>query len=315
MGIFSSLIFSLPLLGTFPTDVSGPVLYALHHGKAEQAFDNYLNYAQESHAHDFALLQQAAKTLLEQGIFSKDPEIQLMCMFGAGIANSSELISILEKGIKSDDLRTQLTALTYLGKQQDDEADKILLEAISSPFLITRLEALLQLAKKNHPAVLGHLYSLSVKVPDLVRGAFAQIAVHLEGVEASRYLHKLLTDTDVDVRVETILTVASAHRDDFLPYLHTLATGASGAQQEAIALAFGELKDHSALNRLNEWKSSKQENIKLAALIALCQLGDGQHLEGIVAEARHGSLFAIAALGKLKEGRETLLHLLTQSDT
>ena len=264
--------------------------------------------------HDYELLQQAAKALLEQGTDSKDPEIQLMCMFGAGVATSPDLLPILEKGIHSDDLRTQLVALSYLGRQQDDEADMILLEALSSPFLITRLEALLQLAKKNHPAVLTHLYSLSVKVPEVVRAVFGQIAVQLEGIEASRYLHKLLTDADVTVRTETILAVASANRDDFLPCLHSLASGASFAQQEVTALAFGELKDHSALGRLKELSKSTQESVKLAANIALYELGENRYLEQIEEDAKNNSLFAITALGNLKEGKETLYKLLSHND-
>jgi HEAT repeat protein len=314
MNLFNLLAALLPFFATFPIDVSGPILYALHRGETGKAFENYLNHVREGNPHDFALLQQAAKALLEQGISSKDPEIQLMCMFGAGVSTSPDLLPVLEKGIRSDDLRTQLIALSYLGKQQDDEADAILLEALSSPFLITRLEVLLQLAQKNHPAVLGHLYSLTVKVPDIVRTAFAQIAVHLEGIEASRYLHKLLTDADINVRAETILTVAIAGRDDFLPCLRTLASGASFAQQEAAALAFGELKDHGSLERLKELAESKQETVKLGAAIALYELGENRYLERIEAEAKNGVLFAIAALGKLKAGKETLFQLLAHHD-
>jgi len=303
-----------PFFATFPTDVSGPILYALHRGDTEKAFENYLAYVKENQTHDFSLLQQAAKALLEKGIDSKDSEIQLMCIFGAGVSTSADLLPILEKGIHSGDLRTQLVALSYLGRQQDDEADAILLDALSSPFLITRLEALLQLAKKNHPAVLGHLYSLTVKVPDVVRTVFAQIAVELEGIEASRYLHKLLTDSDINVRTETILAIAGADRDDFLPYLRTLASGASFAQQEAIALAFGELKDHHSLNRLKELAESKHETVKLSSQIALYKLGENSYLEQIEESAKNNSLFAISTLGKLREGKETLYQLLSHKD-
>ncbi|MBI3901054.1 MAG: hypothetical protein HY324_02760, partial [Chlamydiia bacterium] len=68
----------LCLLGAFPLDVSGPILYSLHRGKADQAFNQYIDYVHEGHSHDFSLLQQAAKALLEEGIRSEDLEIQLM---------------------------------------------------------------------------------------------------------------------------------------------------------------------------------------------------------------------------------------------
>jgi len=314
MGFFSLLTALSPLIATFPTEVSGPMLYSLHHGDVERAFKGYIEQAKEEHTHDFALLQQAAKALLEQGAASKDPEIQLLCMFGAGVASSADLLPILEKGIHSDEPRTQLIALSYLGRQQDDEADLVLLEALSSPFLITRLEALALLAKKNHPAVLSHLYSLTVKVPSLARSVFAQIAVQLEGIEAERFLHKLLNDEEILVRTETLLAIAKEKRDDFLPYVRILARGASHMQQEAVAVAFGALKDQHSLERLKEFVSSKQDTVKLAAALSLYVLGERKYIELIEAEAKNGSLFAIAALGKLEEGKETLFTLLSHQE-
>jgi HEAT repeat protein len=314
MGLFGLLTSLMPLIAAFPMEVSGPMLYFLHRGETEKAFKGYLDYVHEGYSHDFSLLQQAAKALLEQGADSQDPETKLLCMFGAGVAASTDLLPILEKGIRSEDMRTQLISLTYLARQQDDEADLILLEALSSPFLITRLEALLHLAKKNHPAVLGHLYSLAVKVPALARSVFAQIAVHLEGMEASRFLHKLLNDEEETVRTETILTLAEQHRDDFLPYLRTLAAGASHLQQEAIAVAFGAFKDLHALERLKELATNKNEAVKLAAAISLCELGERSYLDLVESAAKNGSLFAISGLGKLEEGKGTLVKLLAHQD-
>jgi HEAT repeat protein len=308
------LISLSSLFAAFPTELSGPMLYQLHKGEIEKAFDGYLTQVKEGQPHDFTLLQQAGKALLEQGIESKDPETQLMCIFGAGVATSPWMLPILEKGVKSQDLKTQLVALSYLGREQDDEADLILLDALSSPFLITRLEALLLLAKKNHPAVIGHLHSLMVKVPDAIRPLFAQIAIHLEGMEASRYIRSLLTDADIWVRVEAILAVAKEGRDDFLPCLRTLASSACYAQQESCAFAFGKLKDHSSFEILKELTQSKQESVKLTATIALYELGKREFFSYIEEEAKKGSLFAIAALGQLKAGAETLFQLLSHSE-
>lgn len=308
------LTTTFPILASFPTEVGGQMLYLLHRGEIEKAFVHYLSHTKEANIHDFDLLQMAAKSILEQGISSEDPETRLMCIFGAGVVNSPEMLPILEKGIKSPDVKIQLTALTYLARQQDDDADLILLDALSSPFLITRLEALLQLAKKNHPSVLGHLHSLMVKVPSPVRPVFSQIAVHLEGGDATRYLRQLLSDSDEDVRLETILNLAEAQRDDFLPALRFLANGASYTIQECCALAFGELKDHVSINRLKEMADSKQESVRLAATIALYRLGETHYLNSIKLDAQAGSLFAISALGKLKEGKETLFSLLSHQE-
>jgi HEAT repeat protein len=304
----------IPFFASFPTEVAGPMLYLLHRGEAEKALSSYLEFAQESKEHDFALLQQAAKVLLEQGIDSKDEEVRLLCIYGAGIATSSDLYPILAKGLRSNDLKIQLTALSYLSKLQDDEADLFLLEALSSPFLMTRFEALFQLAKKNHPAVLGHLHSLMIKVPEEVRPLFAQIAVHLEGLEATRCLKNLLFDPCVDVRIETILTLIDAKRDDFLPNLRTLSWGSSYAQLESCARAFGKFKDHFSLERLKELVLHQEKNIQLAAAISLYELGEGSFLKKIEEAAREGSLFAIASLGQLNASSEILFQLAKHSE-
>jgi HEAT repeat protein len=291
------------------------MLYSLHRGDVEKGFKTYLNYIKEGHPHDFALLGQAAHALIAKGMDSDSAENKLMCMFGAGVAVSSELLYILEKGIKSSDLKTQLIALSYLGSLQDDTATDILLEALSSPFLINRLEALLQLAKRDHPEVLNQILSLSYKVPDAVRAAFAQIAIYLEGTEADRYYHKLLTDPEPSVRLVAISCVAEQKRDDFLPCLHNLASGAASTEQEALALAFGELKDHEAIGLLKEWTQSKHETVRIAASLALFQLGQPSYLETIVEEAKKGSLFAIVSLGQLRQGAGTLHKLLENEDS
>ncbi|MCC5832000.1 MAG: HEAT repeat domain-containing protein [Chlamydiales bacterium] len=298
----------------FPTEVGGQMLYLLHRGEAQSAFENYLKYARESEEHDFALLQQAGIRLLEQGIESGDPETQLMCMFGAGVANSPDLLPILEKGIHSKEPRIQLIALSYLGKQNDDLADRMLLHALSSPFLLTRLEGCYQLAQKNHPAVLMHLQSLMVKVPDFVRALFPQIVVHLDSSSANQYLRQLLADSHIEVRIEAILSAAKLGRDDFLPQIRNLAAQAQYAQQEACALALGELKDAGALPLLKELAESGRKEVRLAAAIALFELGEYEALDSIKEQARLGDLFAITALGKLKEGKEILRDMISHAE-
>ncbi len=314
MALFTILTSLFPFVAAFPTDVSGQMLYAIHRGEAKNGFENYLNYAGECKTQDFSLLQQAAKALLEQGIDSKDPEIQLMCMFGAGVSTSTEMLPILEKGLHSSELKIQLVALSYLGKLQDDDANRLLLDSLSSPFVIVRLEALLELAKANHPSTMSHLQSLMHKVPPQIRALFSQIAIHVEGSEASRFLRRLLSDPDVEVRVDTILTVADGGRDDFLPMLRTLAQGASYAQQESCALAFGALKDHLSLGKLKNFAESRQETVKLAACMSLHTLGETNYLAPIESEAKNGSLFAIGILGILQEGREVLAALLSHTE-
>lgn len=298
----------------YPEDVSGQMLYRIYQGDIVQAFQLYLDHAKEVKEHDFHLLQQAGMQLLEQGIASADPEIQLMCMFGAGVATSTEFLPILEKGIRSKVMRTQLVALSYLGRLQDDEADLLLLEALSSPFLLTRLEACLQLARKNHPATIAHLQSLLVKVPSPIRALFSQIAIHLDSAEGQSFIRQLLADSDLDVRIEALLAIAKENRDDFLPQIRNLATQAHHAQQESCAMVLGALKDQASHARLKEWSRSPRQSVRLAAAIALIQLGEKEPVALIEEEAKKGDLFAINALGELEAGKDVLLPLLGHPD-
>ncbi len=296
----------------FPTDISGPILYQLHKGESKKAFEHYLSYSQESSSHDYELLQKTAINLLEQGIKSKDPEIELMCMFGAGISTSHDLLPILEKGISSSETRTQLIALSYLSRSQDDQADRILLKALSSPFVLPRLEACYQLAKKKHPSVLTHLQSLTVKVPFEIRALLPQIAIYLDDPQGNAFFRHFLADESVDVRIEAIKVVAQANRDDFLPQIRGLLSEAHFAQQESCAYALGKLKDSHSIESLKKLLVSRQREVRLAAASALAELGEQEGVDFIKQEAKRGDLFAITALGEIEE-IDLLKELLTHA--
>ncbi|MFZ0566317.1 MAG: HEAT repeat domain-containing protein [Chlamydiales bacterium] len=306
-GMISSFLFA-----SFPGEVSAQMLYLLHRGEVQRAFQIYLDHSTEGH--DFDLLQQAAIQLLKQGARSDDLEIQLMSLFGAGVANSAELIPVLEKGLLSSEMKIQLVALSYLSRLQDDEADLLLVKALSSPFLLTRLEACYQLASKNHPSILGLLQSLMVKVPTEVRPLFPQIACKIEGAQAHAYMRQLLTDNDINVRLSAILTVAQEKRDDFLIQIRDLATQAHHAIQESAALTLGELKDTQSLEILRKLLTSKRVTVRLAAAVGLYSLGEETYLTVIEEEAAQGNLFAIHILGKLRKGEDLLKKLIHHED-
>lgn len=303
--------FLMPLSAHFPQEISGQILYLLRHEKVEAAFTRYLEYAEESGTHDFSLLQQAGMRLLEQGIENHDPEIQLMSLFGAGVANSPALFPVLQKGIRSSEQRLQLVALNYLARQQDDLADNIILTALSSPFLLTRLEGCFQLAQRQHPAILPHLHSLVVKVPDVVRALFPQIVVLLEEAAASSYLRQLLADADLPVRLSAITAVAKQGRDDFLPQIRLLLSQVHHAQQESCAYALGALKDTQAIPSLLALTKNGREEVRLAAAHSLLLLGERDYATLLYEEAKKGSLFALSLLGDDKE-EIALLHTLAR---
>lgn len=309
----TALLLAAPLSAQFPVDISGQILYLVHRGDASEGLKRYIEQAHLSEQHDYALLQQIGIALLEEGASSRDPEIQLISLLGAGISLSPLLLPVLEHALKSDDPRAQLVALNFLSRIDDDDIDRLLLSALSSPCLLTRLEALYQLSNKRHPAVLEHLQSLFVKIPEPIRPLFAQIVINLDSVSANQMMRQLLADHNLNVRCEAILAVATHMRDDFLPQIRTLATQTQVTQQECVASTLGTLKDLNAKPLLKQMVYARQPNVQLAAAFALYQIGDASFLPLIFEAAKQNDLFAIALLASapLEESRELLASLCT----
>lgn len=316
--LFCGLLLLTNLYGDFPPEVKGQILYHMHKGEAKTACQTYLSAIERGEDHDFTLLQQAGICLLEEGSKSSDDAIQLMCQFGAGVASTPSLLPILERGIRSKDLKIQLASMSFLAKMQDDRADNLLWDTlISSPFLLSRLEAGLQLAKKNYPNILEQLQSLYYKMPALIRSLFPQIIVLIDNPDADSFLHQLISETDLDVRIEAILQAAKAGRDELLPQIRAMASQSHFALTETCIYALGILKDEKSLPVLHQMSMSKRSNIQLAASAALYALGDLEAVHLIEKEAMQGNLFAIAKLGECDypSCREVLVDLLKSEDT
>ncbi len=300
---------------TFPPDVSAQVLYFMHHGQADKAFNRYLTYSKEINAHDHELLQQAASTLLEEGSNSSDPEIQLMCLFGAGVSTNPTLLPVLEKGLQSKELKLQMAALNFLSKFQDDAADHLIVDLLSSsPFLLARLQALFLLAQKKNPQTLGFLQSLLLKVPPLARVLFPQIIVQLESTEATTFLRQFFSDPSPSVRCEAILQAAEKGMDDLLPTLRAMATHPDPIEQESCAIALTLLKDEHSLPLFQKWVEGKHESVRLAALKGLMEFGEGDAKKQIENEVKNKNLFAFSLLDDDSSSKALLQALLKDPD-
>ena len=58
--------------------VPNRIMYRIHSGEVEEALKQYGSYAREKGKHDFELLQQLSLILLDKGLKSSSPEIQLV---------------------------------------------------------------------------------------------------------------------------------------------------------------------------------------------------------------------------------------------
>nr|WP_249274282.1 HEAT repeat domain-containing protein [Parachlamydia sp. AcF125] len=285
------------------------VLYFMQRGNTQQALNLYSNLCAQTGKHDFELLEQVGLILLDQGLRTRDPETQLLTMFGAGIAANDKTLYVLEEGLKSPNPMLQLISLNLLANSFDDEADEALMHAMLSSELLIRLEAAFQLAKKKHPQAVSQIESLMYKVPNTLQLLFPQLFALVGSSEAFQMIRKLMTSPDRETRLSAIQCVAKAGRDDFLPQIRVLASHHDAHQQEICAYVLGLLKDEQAAPLLEKLSQSGAIFIRLAALNALYELGHQEACEGIIKAAKNHNPYALTLLGNIKGYGSTLYEL------
>lgn len=285
------------------------ILFLLQTGNEASALDLYEEYHATIGKHDSQLLEQMALLIIEKGYRSKNPEIQLLALYGAGISHNEKILHILQEGISSSTPQLQLISLNFLSRFQDDEADETLNRAMASDYLLIRLEAAFHLAQKKARKAVGQIDSLMNKVDPELHPLFPQLFALAGTNEAVKILRRLLNHSLESVRIEAIIAVAESGRDDLLPVIRILATHHTPSQQEACAWALGALKDEASIPRLEILACSQASHVKLAAQQALYHLGQKDRRIELESAARSGDLFAIHALSEIEGCEETLFNL------
>ncbi len=289
-------------------------LYLMQQNQVEESIQKYREFADLSGRHDFETLQQMGLILLQKGIQSEDSQTFMMTLFGAGLSGSANAIEILEKGISHPDPQVQLLSLHFIAKFDDDRTSEIFNRAMGSDFLAIRMEAAFYMAQTKHPHAVGQIEGLMVRLPPAFKPFFPSLFALLGTSDATHALRRLIEDTDPQTRIESILHVARLGRDDFLPMLRKRLTHSHVAEVEAAIFAMGALKDSYSVPRLKKLTQSPTDAIRLAASLALFQLGDRSHVPIIQDLALQSNLFAISALGAISETEETLASLLGSED-
>lgn len=316
--VLSLLTLSIPL-PAIETTLIPPcpkhILYLIHKGQINSALELYQAHFNICQTHDTEFLQQLGVSLLEQGARSQDPEIQLMTLFGAGLAANEQTLSILTRAVNSPVPQLQLIALNLLARYQHDEANKAIFQGLRSNFLLIRLEALHQIALRKDRTASNHIESLMGKVDPELLPLFPQLFALVDDTESVKMLKKLLSHSQEAVRIEAVNSCARSGRDDLLPKIRVLAAHGSHAQQEASVLALGDLRDDSSLPFLLKLRQSTTSSIvNLAACKSLYALGHMDALKTIQIVANQGNPYAIALLGELSDNKEILAKLLTSQD-
>lgn len=290
------------------------IFYLVQSKDLSQAITLYRRYKEELGRHDFETLQRMAEMILEQGAKSPESEEQLISLFGLKIAGIQTTKEILESGITSRHPEVQLATLQLIGQLQDDRFESLLNKAMSSGFLYTRLEAAYQLAVKKTRTSVGQVESLMHKLPPEMHFFFPQFFALVGSSEAILLLKQLLEDPIQKTRLEAILHSAKSGYEELLPNIRRKVTHLNPAEQEACCFALGILKDTHALSILRNLSLSTHWNVKLAANYSLYLLGEESAKEQIYHLAKEKKIFAIALLGKVVGSEKILASLLQEND-
>ncbi len=289
-------------------------LYLMQQNRVEEAITRYREYSDGAGRHDFDVLQQMGLILLQKGSESPDPQTFLMTLFGAGFSGSARALEILERGVDHPDPQVQMFALHFISQFSDDASNDVLNRAMSSDYLSTRMEAAFYLAQRKHPHAVGQIEGLMFRLPPQFKPYFPSLFALLGTNEGTLSLKRLIEDPDPQVRVESILQVARMGRDDFLPLLRKRLTHSHVAELEATAYAMGSFKDNGSLLRLKKLTQSPTDSVRLAAGLALLQLGDRSFIPQMQEMAKEGNLFALSSLGPISETGECLAELVQSKD-
>lgn len=303
--LFLSLIFASLLCGMEKDHVA----YLMTTLDFDASIKLYDEYQQQIGRHDVEMLVRLGTSILEQGIRSPDPAVQLSSLYGTAVAQMNSSLNILEHGLASHSYETQTVAIQLLAMMRDDRADELLTKAMSSPFLMARMEAGFYLAERKHRKASGHLEALMYRLPHEYRFYFPQFFALIGTSEAIEVLKSLMEDRFSMTRVEAILAAARFGRDDLLRKIRAHATHPDLNEQEAAAAALGTLKDSKSIPQLKRLSQSAATCVKLSALRSLYLLGDTEALLPILDLAKQKDLFAIALLGELPAGEEVLASL------
>ena len=288
----------------------GRILFLIHQGEQKRALEIYQQDFQAKGVHDFDLLHQMGLKILDYGFRLKDPECQLLALFGAAISAHEDAYYILEESLKSPYPPIQMVALGALASFQNDSADLAIIRSLGSSTLEVRYEAVNQLCKKKHPSAVAQAESLMYKTPKACMAIYPPLFAMVGDPHSTRILRKLLNHTSHEVRLNALLSIAEQKRDDLLPQVRQQSLLAQFALQETCAYAFGVLKDEKSIDILKKHCLSQYSSVALAAHIALYKLGHEESVKQIEEAAKKEDIFAIIALGSIPDRPDVLLELL-----
>ncbi len=290
------------------------ISYLISTEQHEKALESYLSIYMEKGKHDFDILEQLGTTIIEKGAASKDPEDQLLSLFGMEIAGPVVGNHLLYSFVKSGNPMVQATALHLTSQMFDDETENILLTALSSPFFMIRMEALFYLAARRSPKTYEQIQSIQSLVPPFFHPFFADFYALDRSENSIVELRKMVMSPREEMRLNAILAILKYGMEDLKGALIPILSQKNPIELETVSYTMGAMRDLSSAEDLKRLLSSPQTEVRLASLYALVRLGYTDYIPEIEQYVKEKNLFAISILSDLRAGEEVLIPLLQEAD-
>jgi hypothetical protein len=281
-------------------------LYLLHAGKVKEAFSHYQEQATRAGVQDLKTLERLGLGVLKQTMQDKEPKLQLLALYSAGLSEHEEAESYASIMLDSPHISHQLMALNFLAKKRDHFSNQALYQIFRSAPLIMRLEAAFHLVQRGYRPIEDELESLIHRAPPAIHPVFPQLIAPIKSRRSLSLMRRFMHDANPLVRIEAISLACRYQRDDLLREIRASATHADIIQQECCANAFGVLEDSISLPWLQKKMREKSPFISLVCAKSLCRLGDVEAQQYLMDKALEGNLFAITLFNQQENAKDIL---------
>lgn len=287
--------------------IGGPAIYQVEAGRLENGLKLYREEADPN----FVTLREMLYGVIRRQATSDAPQDRLAAIYAIKLARDRNLYGFLPYLADDPDPSIQLAAIQLTAASGEDFVEEVLLKAMSSRFWLMRFEAAHLYSSLNLSKALGQIEALIYKAPEQAAPFFPELLSRLDEDEARAHFRKLLHHPNEEVRIRGVLEVGRKKLLEFLPEVRTLASQLNLKLQEAGATVFGELADGKSVDLLKKMAQSREDNLRVAASLALYRMGDLEERKALFTEAGKKNLFAIFALREVA-GSEVILRQLLE---
>lgn len=291
-------------------DTHSQISYFLQRREFPSAVWVYQQQAYLAKQHDPVAIEKIATAIVKEGIESSDINKRLIAYYSMIACSYIPSLQQLKSAMQTTHPSLQLAAIYLLKQHTGDRSEEVLRQGLLSPFPIIQLTTAYALAQKKFPKAYALIESLLYKTPQALHIYFPEFFATLDTVESRRKVIYFINDGNEKLRIAAIISAMQHQLEEALPYFRTILTHTNPLEQEACLFALSHMNDTTSLSRMKNLALSACEEVAIASSFALYSLGHHEYHTTIVKLAENENVFAIALLGRVPEGVNSLYGLL-----